>query len=228
MMEYFGNKPVETLLLINPDNPSGNFIALDDVCRLASWCESKGVRFIIDESFVDFSEQWETSSLLNDNYLEAYPHMVVMKSISKSYGVPGLRLGIMASADASLISTMKTQVSIWNINSFAEFFMQIYTKYEKDYHKACNKFLEVRTQFEAQLRTIPFLHVQPSQANFFLCEVLAPFTANDLALALLKDHNILISSCSNKKGIEPNKFIRLAVRDEADNARLIAALKALS
>ena len=228
MMEYFGNKPVETLLLINPDNPSGNFIALDDVCRLASWCESKGVRFIVDESFVDFSEQWETSSLLNDNYLEAYPHMVVMKSISKSYGVPGLRLGIMASADASLISTMKTQVSIWNINSFAEFFMQIYTKYEKDYHKACNKFLEVRTQFEAQLRTIPFLHVQPSQANFFLCEVLAPFTANDLALALLKDHNILISSCSNKKGIEPNKFIRLAVRDEADNARLIAALKALS
>lgn len=228
MMEYFGNKPVETLLLINPDNPSGNFIALDDVCRLASWCESKGVRFIVDESFVDFSEQWETSSLLNDNYLEAYPHMVVMKSISKSYGVPGLRLGIMASADASLISTMKKQVSIWNINSFAEFFMQIYTKYEKDYHKACNKFLEVRTQFEAQLRTIPLLHVQPSQANFFLCEVLAPFTANDLALALLKDHNILISSCSNKKGIEPNKFIRLAVRDEADNARLIAALKALS
>lgn len=227
LMEYYGNNPVETLLLINPDNPSGNFIALDDICQLAAWCEGRGMRLIVDESFVDFSEQWETSSLLNDSYLEAYPHMVVMKSISKSYGVPGLRLGIMASADAALIATMKQQVSIWNINSFAEFFMQIYTKYEKDYHKACNKFLEVRAHFEKELREIPFLHVQPSQANFFLCEVMEPYTANDLALVLLKDHNILISACSNKKGIAPNKYIRLAVRSKEDNDRLIAALKGL-
>ena len=177
---------------------------------------------------MDFSHDYRNNSLLCDNVLEANPNLIVMKSISKSYGVPGLRLGILASADMELVASLKTDVSIWNINSFAEFFMQIYTKYEKDYHKACNKFLEVRADFESQLRNIPFLHVQPSQANFFLCEVLAPYTANDLALVLLKDHNILISSCSNKKGIEPNKYIRLAVRDESDNARLIAALKALS
>ena len=227
LIDFYGKNHVDVLLLINPDNPSGNFIAIDEVCRLASWCETNGIRLVVDESFVDFSEQWEVSSLLSDNYLEAYPHMVVMKSISKSYGVPGLRLGIMASADTALIAKMKQQVSIWNINSFAEFFMQIYTKYEKDYHKACNKFLEVRDRFETELKTIPFLHVMPSQANFFLCEVKAPFTANSLALELLKNHNILISSCSNKKGIEPNKYIRLAVRDEADNKRLVDALKQL-
>jgi len=223
---FFGQNPIETLLLINPDNPSGNFIPVSDICRLAVWCEEKGIRLIVDESFVDFSEDWQVSSLLSDHYLESYPHMAVMKSISKSYGVPGLRLGIMASADKQLIATMKKQVSIWNINSFAEFFMQIFSKYEKDYQKACKRFIEVRSVFLKQLSEIPFLHVMPTQANFVLCEVLAPFSANDIALHLLKNNNILVSACGAKKGIEPNKYIRLAVRSQEDNDKLIEALKA--
>lgn len=225
MMEFFGKNHVETLLLINPDNPSGNFIPLDDICRLAAWSEEQGTRLIVDESFVDFSEDWETSSLLRDDLLEKFPHMAVMKSISKSYGVPGLRLGILASADKELIATMKKQVSIWNINSFAEFFMQIFNKYEKDYKKACERFIEVRAEFLAKLQEIPFLHVMPTQANFVLCEVQEPFTANGLAVRLLKDANVLISACSAKKGIAPNKYIRLAVRSKSDNDRLIEALK---
>ncbi len=227
LMEFFGNTSIESLLLINPDNPSGNFIAINDICRLAEWCENRSIRLIVDESFVDFSEQWETSSMLHDSILERYPHIAVMKSISKSYGVPGLRLGILASADKELIAKMKKQVSIWNINSFAEFFMQIFTKYEKDYKHACQRFIEVRSEFLYELNNTPFLHVMPTQANFVLCEVLPPFTANDLALKLLKDANILISACSAKKGIEPNKYIRMAVRSKEDNDKLIAALKAI-
>lgn len=227
LMEFFGNTSIESLLLINPDNPSGNFIAINDICRLAEWCENRSIRLIVDESFVDFSEQWETSSMLHDSILERYPHIAVMKSISKSYGVPGLRLGILASADKELIAKMKKQVSIWNINSFAEFFMQIFTKYEKDYKNACQRFIEVRSEFLSELNNTPFLHVMPTQANFVLCEVLPPFTANDLALKLLKDANILISACSAKKGIEPNKYIRMAVRSKEDNDKLIAALKAI-
>ena len=225
LIEFFGKNPVDTLLLINPDNPSGNFISIDNVCKLASWCESNKMRLIVDESFVDFSDEWETSSLLNDNYLEAYPHMAVMKSISKSYGVPGLRLGILASADTQLIARMKKQVSIWNINSFAEFFMQIFTKYEKDYKNACSKFIEVRSAFIKELSEISFLHVMPTQANFVLCEVQNPYTANDIAIRLLKGYNILISACSAKKGIELNRYIRLSVRDQNDNDRIIKALK---
>lgn len=227
LTDYFGKHPVDNLLLINPDNPSGNFISLDDVIKLAGWCGQRNIRLIVDESFVDFSDQWEKSSLLDDNYLEAYPHMVVVKSISKSYGVPGLRLGILASADTSLIAAMKKQVSIWNINSFAEFFMQIFTKYEKDYKKACARFISVRTEFLQELHAIPFLHVMPTQANFVLCEVQPPFTANGLALQLLKNDNILISACSAKKGIAPNKYVRLAIRSRSDNERLIAALRKL-
>ena len=227
LIAHFGDHPVDTLLLINPDNPSGNFIPRADLCRLAEWCEQRGTRLIVDESFVDFSEQWEQSSLLSNSWLETYPHLAVMKSISKSYGVPGLRLGILASADRALIARMKQQVSIWNINSFAEFFMQIFSKYEKDYQKACVKFIEVRADFMEQLQQISCLHVMPTQANFVLCEVLPPYTANGIALTLLKDHNILVSACSAKKGIAPNRYIRMAVRSRSDNNRLIQALKQL-
>ena len=228
LMDYYGAHPVDNLLLINPDNPSGNFIPLTGLFRLARWCEERGTRLIVDESFVDFGEEWESSSLLHDAHLENFPHMTVMKSISKSYGVPGLRLGILASADMELIAKMKKQVSIWNINSFAEFFMQIFNKYEKDYKRACQKFIEVRAAFLAQLRTIPFLHVMPTQANFVLCEVQSPYTANDLAQQLLKKHDILVSACSAKKGIAPNRYVRLAVRSREDNERLIEALKELA
>ena len=227
LIAHCGDHPVDNLLLINPDNPSGNFIPRADLCRLAEWCEQRGTRLIVDESFVDFSEQWDQSSLLSNSWLETYPHLAVMKSISKSYGVPGLRLGILASADRALIARMKQQVSIWNINSFAEFFMQIFSKYEKDYQKACVKFIEVRADFMEQLQQISCLHVMPTQANFVLCEVLPPYTANGIALTLLKDHNILVSACSAKKGIAPNRYIRMAVRSRSDNNRLIQALKQL-
>ena len=150
-----------------------------------------------------------------------------MKSISKSFGVPGIRLGILASADKELIAGMKKQVSIWNLNSFAEFFMQIYNKYEKDYKAACGKFLRERDDFEQKLRSISFLRVMPSQANYFLCEILPPKTANEVVLYMLKNHNILTRDCSNKPGLDGRQYMRIAVRNHEDNSRLIEGLKQL-
>ena len=227
LMNFFGKNRADNLLLINPDNPSGNFIPLKDICRLAGWCEEQGIRLIVDESFVDFSEGWADNTLLHDDILEKYPHMLVMKSISKSYGVPGIRLGILCSADKDVISSIKKMVSIWNINSFCEYFMQIYTKYEKDYRRACDKFIEERNDFEGKLRQISFLRVIPSQANYFLVEVLPPYTANCLVLKMLKEYNILMRDCSGKGGFDGKQYMRIAVRDHNDNARLIESLKEL-
>ena len=226
LMQYFGDKDIKTLMLINPDNPSGNFIPKADVLRLAKWCEERNIRLVVDESFVDFSVDYKTNSLLSDDILEAYPHMAVMKSISKSFGVPGLRLGILCSADKELIACIKKEVSIWNLNSFAEFFMQIYNKHEKDYLKACDKFLAERDDFEKGLRTIPYLRVMPTQANYFLCEVLPPYTAKEIVINALRRHNILTRDCSIKPGLDPNKqYMRIAVRNHGDNNRLVEALK---
>jgi len=226
LMQYFGDKDIKTLMLINPDNPSGNFIPKADVLRLAKWCEERNIRLVVDESFVDFSVDYKTNSLLSDDILEAYPHMAVMKSISKSFGVPGLRLGILASANKELIAHIKKEVSIWNLNSFAEFFMQIYNKHEKDYLKACDKFVAERADFERQLKTIPYLRVMPTQANYFLCEVLPPYTATEIVVYTLRQHNILTRDCSQKTGLNPQKqYMRIAVRNHKDNTRLVEALR---
>lgn len=227
LMDFFGKNHADNLLLINPDNPSGNFIPQKDVLALADWCEKNGTRLIVDESFVDFSHGYEENTLLDDGILEAYPHLVVMKSISKSYGVPGIRLGILCSADKDLIVKMKKVVSIWNLNSFAEFFMQIYTKYEKDYKVACEQFIKERDAFGDELRKISFLRVMPSEANYFLCEILPPKKANELVLTMLKKYNILMRDCSDKKGFDGKQYMRIAVRSHEDNARLLNAFKEL-
>lgn len=224
LMEYYSDKNLDLLLLINPDNPSGNFITIDNVIRLAGWCRERKINLLVDESFVDFSEGFEGNSLLHNEILEAYPNLSVMKSISKSYGVPGLRLGVFVTSDKETISRMKKDVSIWNINSFGEFYMQIYGKYEADYRKACRKFIAERDRFFTLLQEIPYLHVMPSQANYFLCEITDRFTSKELTRILL-DHDVLISNCGRKKNMNDRNLIRLAVRSKADNDRLIEILK---
>lgn len=227
LIEFFGNNAVENILLINPDNPSGNFIPMEGIVKLAQWTKDNGIKFILDESFVDFSEGYANNSFISNQLLETFPNVCVMKSISKSYGVPGLRLGILCSANTEMIQRMKKQVSIWNINSFAEFFMQIYPKYRADYQKACDQFIATRNDFERELQQIPFIHVMPSQANFFFLEVLPPYKPKQLCAILLKRYKILASACLAKKGIEPDKYMRIAVRSHKDNERFIKALKEL-
>lgn len=227
LMAWFDDsRHVDVLLLVNPDNPSGNFVSRDDCLRLAQWCADRGTMLVVDESFVDFAEgALADNTLLHDNLLEANPSLCVMKSISKSYGVPGLRLGVLASGNTALIDRMKRDVAIWNINSFAEFYMQIYGKYENDYLEACAKFKHERELFGNELRSVPFLRVFPSQANYFLCEVLPPFTSYSLTLRLLADHDILIKDCGSKKGFPAGRqYVRIAVRDRADNSRLAGLL----
>ena len=227
LIEYFSTVPVDTLLLINPDNPSGNFISMQGIRKLADWTKQKNIQFILDESFVDFTDGYENNTCIDNSFLEEFPQMFVMKSISKSYGVPGLRLGILCSSNVDAIAKMKKQVSIWNINSFAEFFMQIYPKYKDDYKKACDQFIKTRNDFEKELKKIPFIHVMPSQANYFFLEVLPPYKPKELCAILLEKYNILASACLAKKGIEPNRYMRIAVRNHGDNAKFIQAMNEL-
>ena len=227
LIRYFSEHKVNSLLLINPDNPSGNFIPVEGINKLAQWCEDNDIFFILDESFVDFSVGYEKNTFINEEILMKYPHMTVMKSISKSYGVPGLRLGILCSANSALIAKMKKQVSIWNINSFAEYFMQIYPKYRDDYKRACDQFIQAREDFEVELKKIPFIKVMPSQANYFFLEVLPPYKPLELCAILLKKYNILASACLAKKGIESNRYMRIAIRNHGDNEKFIAALNEL-
>ncbi len=227
LIDFYKEKHIGLLLLINPDNPSGNFIPKADVLRLAAWCERQEIVLLLDESFVDFTTDSTDNTFLHNEILENYPHLMVMKSISKSYGVPGLRLGVLATSDAELIARIKKEVSIWNINSFGEFYMQIYGKYEKDYAKACKKFIAEREIFYRELQEIPYLHIMPSQANYFLCEVLSKYTSAELT-QLLIERDVIISNCGLKKNMNGKNLIRLAVRNRQDNSKLVEILKSLA
>lgn len=222
IMSYFEDKKIWTLVLINPDNPTGNYIPYADCLRLAQWCEERNIVFVLDESFIDFSTEHPT--LFNNELLERYNHLVVIKSISKSYGVPGLRLGLLATSNYLLMTNLRRSVSIWNINSFAEFFLQILGKYERSYAQAMDDFRAERARFVSELQSINYLRVVPSEANYLLCEVLPPHTPRDLAIQLLKKYNILVKDCTSKCHAP---YIRIAVRDTKDNNCLIEALKTL-
>ncbi|MCM1291756.1 MAG: aminotransferase class I/II-fold pyridoxal phosphate-dependent enzyme [Prevotella sp.] len=226
IIAWLSESKASTMVLVNPDNPSGNFISKSELVRLAQWCLDAHVRLIVDESFVDFSDDGAKNTLLTTELLNNIPGLIVVKSISKSYGVPGLRLGVVASGDIDLIAALKKNVAIWNINSVAEFYMQIFGKYESEYHAACSVYAKERNRLYDELNSITWLEPFPSQANFILAEIKAPFTAYRLALRLLQRHNILIKDCSGKRGLGTSKqYVRIAVRDNIDNDRLIAALK---
>lgn len=138
IIKYFKDKKLEYLLLINPDNPSGNYINKKGILKLLEWTKQENIKFIVDESFVDFAKE-EGATLLKREILQNFSNLIVVKSISKSYGVPGLRLGVIATKDIQMLEKLKKKVSIWNINSFGEFYMQIYGKYEKYYFESLKK-----------------------------------------------------------------------------------------
>lgn len=227
LIQFYTDKEIDYLVLINPDNPSGNFIPTKDVLRLSNWCKEHSIKLIVDESFVDFSENFECNSLIHNDILEGNPNLIVIKSISKSYGVPGLRLGILATSDEKIIDCIKKNVAIWNINSFAEYYMQIFGKYQNCYIEACYQFIKERERFQKEMNKVSFVRVIPSQANFFMIELTGRYTSNELSSILLKRFNILIKSCNTKHGLENKNYIRIAVRNRIDNDRLIDALNSL-
>ena len=223
IMTYFGDKDIQNLIVINPDNPSGNYIPKADMSRLVDWAAKRSIQLVVDESFVDFADE-DNSTLIEKCFLAANPHVYVVKSISKSYGVPGLRLGVLASGDMEAVATMKKDVAIWNINSFAEFYMQIAEKYKKDYETALVKFKAERKRFSAELEKITGVRVIPSQANFIMVELEAGISPKELLKTLLVKYEILIKELTTKTN--GRNYLRLAVRNTVDNNKLLSALMA--
>lgn len=224
LTEYFEGKGIGTLVLVNPDNPSGNYISKADILCLVTWCKERGIRLILDESFVDFAEE-EDATMLKEEVLSLYEGLVVVKSISKSYGVPGIRLGILASADEDLIAFLKKEAAIWNINSFGEFYMQVAEKYRKDYEVSLKKIKEARRKLIEGLQKNTALAVFPSQANYVMAEIINGVSAKELTGRLLTGHDLLIKDLSAKIKRGDRQFIRLAVRDGSDNEMLLEALR---
>ena len=221
VMDFFNTKEISNLIIINPDNPSGSYMQKSELLNLVSWTSKRKINLIIDESFADFADE-ENNTLLDNAILNDNPHLYVMKSISKSYGIPGLRLGILASGNTEIMDTIRKTLSIWNINSFGEYYLQIASKYEKYYDSALEKLRTERKYLSENLNKINGLRVIPSQANYLMIELCNGIKAKDLTDKLLSEYNILIKDLSEK--LHGNEYIRVAVRNREDNNKLISAI----
>ncbi|QVI35595.1 aminotransferase class I/II-fold pyridoxal phosphate-dependent enzyme [Lacticaseibacillus chiayiensis] len=224
VIHYFSKHPVNCLVLINPDNPSGNYLQKREVLTICKWAQKLNIRVIVDESFIDFVDAERHPSLLNEDLLKEFPNLIVIKSISKSYGVPGVRLGVLASGHEALVAQIKRVLPIWNINAFGQFFLQKVSSYQLAYNEGLVVFYKVRKRFFRALETIPYMTVLPSQANFFMVQLVG-VTSQDLSSYLLESANILIKDLGTKPGIE-GEYVRLAVKTDAENQTLIQALRA--
>jgi len=220
-------KKCDNLLLINPDNPSGNFIPKEELLKLASKLQEMGKIFVLDESFVDFATKSEAESMITQDIIDQYSNLVIIKSISKSYGIPGIRLGVLATSNQDIMNAIEKEVSIWNINSFGEFFLQTIGKYKKDYKSASVKIANERDRFYNRLKEISYLEPIYSQANYFLVHVVDRFSARELAEMLLDKYDIYIKDLSGKNGFDGRECIRIAVRNFEDNTFLIKSMKEL-
>ena len=145
------------MIIISPDNPSGSCLKYEEVIEILDIAKEKHKQVIFDESFMDFANNNYT--LIDDDILNKYSDLVVIKSISKSYGVPGLRLGVLASGNEKYIKTINNNLPVWNINSFAEYFLQIINIYKKDYIEGCKKIKEERDRFYTELIKIKDLYI---------------------------------------------------------------------
>lgn len=222
LMTFSNKHKVNSLVLINPDNPSGNYISYSGLVALINYAKSRNINLIIDESFSDFAETDEPTSIIAEDIIALYDKLYVVKSISKSYGVPGLRLGVLVSSDEDSILRIKQEVAIWNINSVAEFYMQTYEKYKKSYINSLEKIKQSRNIMVELLRGVSYLRVIPSQANYICCEVLGGIKGEELAQMLLAE-NILIKNLTSKIG-NGREYVRLAIRTEAENRYLVNKL----
>ena len=213
---------VDTLIVISPDNPSGSHLKYGEVIELLDMAKEMDKQVIFDESFIDFAN--DSYTLINDDILNKYPNLIVIKSISKSYGVPGLRLGVLASGNYEYLDIINRNMPVWNINSFAEYFLQIFLIYKKDYVYGCSKIKEERNRFYNELIKISELDVYDLEANYFMIK-LNKSTANEIAEYLLDNNKILIKVLNGKNGFDDKEYIRIAVKTKEENDYFIQSIK---
>lgn len=215
-------KFADALIIVSPDNPTGSILTYDEIIQVLDYAKKNKKNVIFDESFIDFAEKSYT--LIDDDILNKYPNLIVIKSISKSYGVPGLRLGVLASSNSEYIDIIYRNMSVWNINSFGEYFLQIMPLYKKEYNIACGKIKEERKKFYNKLAKIKELKIYKSDANYFMCK-LNKGKAHELAEFLLDKNRILIKVLNGKNGFDDGEYIRIAIKSTKENNYLVKSIK---
>jgi histidinol-phosphate/aromatic aminotransferase/cobyric acid decarboxylase-like protein len=215
-------RKLESLLVINPGNPTGQFIPLEEMMEFLHKARDLQL-VIVDESFIDFAGETIPSLL---PVADQFTNLLIVRSMSKHCGVPGLRLGYCYSSNLYILNRLRRFLPTWNLNTLAQYFLSMLPEHDGEYHEGRKRLIgDVRNLYE-ELRTVPRLEVYPTGANFLLFRILNDMSATELQTTLLEEHGMYVRDCSNKLGMDAF-HIRVASQGREKDMRLVEALRTL-
>lgn len=211
----------DLVFLCNPNNPTGTLVPRPVLRALAAQCERVGAWLVVDEAFMEFVPPGTQTSLLPE--LDRWPHLVILRSLTKIFAVPGLRLGYLAAA-APVVERLRHGQQAWPLNTFA---LAVGTRLAADTAHAAQARRQVavwREALQQRVQAIPGLAPFPAVANFLLCRLTTPAITSATLCDRLRDRGVLIRDCRSFLGLAPDRFVRMAVRTPAEHERLLTAL----
>jgi histidinol-phosphate/aromatic aminotransferase/cobyric acid decarboxylase-like protein len=217
----------DTIVLINPNNPNGGYLPQGRLMYIMESCKEVET-FIIDESFIHFAyEDVELSQISTEELIAKYPNQIVVKSMSKDFGIAGIRAGYAVMSEER-VDTLLKHGYLWNVSGLADYFFKIYSEPEvvKKYTVIRKKYIMNTLMFLSELNSIKGIKTYPSRANFALVEILDGRSSFEVTMDLLIDHGVYVRDCSDKIGLE-GAFLRVASRSFEENLRIIEAIKAV-
>jgi threonine-phosphate decarboxylase len=210
-------------VVVTPNNPTSMLVPKPDLIRLAKELKTHNIQLIIDESFIDFAKNPDQISL--EQEIENYPNMVIFKSMSKAYGICGLRIGYLLTVNSKFAQAVRDGVHIWNINGFAEEFLRRLPDYKLEFIESCKQVRTDRDGLYQKLCGINGMTVFKPDANFIFCRLPDYVkSAPEITKQLFIEHNMYIKDCAGKTQPDSDRYLRIASRTEAENCKLVEAL----
>jgi len=217
----------DVAVVVSPNNPTSLLVPKADLLRLAGKLAGQDCLLIIDESFIDFVEDRDQSTL--ENEIAEHENLAILKSMSKAYGICGLRLGYLLTANQGLATAVRNEVPIWNINGFAEAFLRLLPRYRRDFVESCRKVRSDRDDLHRSLASIPGLTAYKPDANFVFCRLPdEAISGPEVTRRLFKEHDIYIKHCAGKPLPEADRYLRIASRTKPENHKLVEALRSIT
>jgi threonine-phosphate decarboxylase len=221
-LAWVHRRGLKALLIINPGNPTGQLFSLDEMVEFLRHAKDMEL-VIVDESFIDFAGD-PVPSLLQ--IADRFSNLLLVRSMSKHCGVPGLRLGYCYSGNLFVLNRMRQFIPTWNVNTLAQYFLSLLPSTDAAYHEARKRLIADVRWLSSALRTMSGIHVYPTGANFILLKIKGGMTSAELQATLLNKHGMYVRDCSNKIGMD-NFHIRVASQGREKDSKLVEALQRL-
>ncbi|MBE6086058.1 MAG: threonine-phosphate decarboxylase [Selenomonas ruminantium] len=215
---------VDCIFIGNPNNPTGKLIAREQLAEFLPFGEKRSIWTVVDESFLDFLPDEERYSVRDLTC--QFQHLLVVRSLTKFYAMPGLRLGF-ASAHPELVRCLERGKDVWNVNSLAQA-AGVAALGLKEYHRRSREFVQAEKDWlYARLCAVRGLEPIRPSVNFMMVNVAKTGLTSGELTARMRRQGVLVRDCANYTGLEGRQYIRVAVRSRAENEQMLKALEAI-